>query len=61
VIIERALADSDLGRDGVDADGADAVQIKQPVGGLQDPLLHVDLVDGFFGWRHLHRPVYIQA
>jgi len=41
VIVERALADSDCGRDGVDADRADAVEIEQPVGGLQDPLFHV--------------------
>ncbi len=40
MVIERALADADLGRDGVDADGANALQIEQLVGGLQNPLFH---------------------
>ena len=40
MVVERALADADLGRDGVDADGADALQIEQAVGGLQNPLFH---------------------
>ena len=49
MVIERALADADFGGDGVDADGADALQVEQPVGGLQDPLFHVE----FFGCEHI--------
>ena len=40
MVVERALADADFGRDGIDADGANALQIEQPVGGLEDALLH---------------------
>ena len=46
MIIERALADADLGGNGVDADGANPLLIEQPVGGLQNPLFHRRLSDG---------------
>src|SRR5450631_228372 len=46
VVVERALGDADFGRDGIDADGADALQIEQPVGGFEDPLLHGRLCGG---------------
>src|SRR5207249_3172466 len=36
VVVERALGDADLGRDGIDADSANALQIEQLVGGLED-------------------------
>ena len=38
MVVERALADADLGGDGVNADGADALQVEQPVGRLEDAL-----------------------
>ena len=40
VVVERALADADLGGDRVDPDGANALAVEQPVGGLEDALLH---------------------
>ena len=40
IIIERAFADSDLGGDRVDPDGANALPVEQPVGCLEDSLLH---------------------
>ncbi len=40
MIVERALADADLGGDGVDANRADALQIEQAVRGFQNPLFH---------------------
>jgi len=41
MIVERALADADFGRDGVDADRANSLQIEQPVRGFEDAVLHV--------------------
>ena len=40
MVVQRALADADLGRDGIDPDRPNALQIEQPVGGFEDPLLH---------------------
>src|SRR5262245_24975086 len=40
VVVERTLADADLGGNRVDADGADALQVEQPVGSLKDAILH---------------------
>ncbi|WP_244486044.1 hypothetical protein [Bradyrhizobium viridifuturi] len=54
MIVERALADADLGRDGVDADRTNALQVEQFVGGLEDPLFH-----GLFGRRGSHAPAVI--
>ena len=48
MIVQRALGNPDLGGDGVDADGADAAQIEQAVGGFENPRFH----GGFFAWRH---------
>ena len=41
MIVERALADADFGRDGVDADRANSLQIEQPIRGFENPVLHV--------------------
>jgi hypothetical protein len=41
MIVERALADADLGRNGVDTDRANPLQIEQPVRSLEDAFLHV--------------------
>jgi hypothetical protein len=49
VIVQRALADADLGGDGVDADSAYAALIEQEVGGLENPRFH----GRFFVWRHI--------
>ena len=57
MIVERALADADFGGDGVDAHGANAAQIEQPVGGFEDPLLHRQ---AFRVGTSLHRPVYFR-
>ena len=35
MIVKRALADADFGGDGIDADGANAAQIEQAVGGFE--------------------------
>ena len=54
MIIERAFGDADFGGDGIDANGAYALEIEQPVGGFENPLFHA----GFFGHGEpLHRPV----
>jgi hypothetical protein len=37
MIVQRALADADFGRDGVDADRANSLQIEQPIRGFQNP------------------------
>src|SRR3984893_10421030 len=40
IVVERAFADADLRRDGVDADGADASAVEQAPRGVENPLLH---------------------
>src|SRR5258707_5256465 len=40
IVIERALADADFRRDGIDTDGPDALPIEQPACGIENPLLH---------------------
>jgi hypothetical protein len=40
MIVERSLADADFGRDGVDADRTNPLQIEQPVCSFQNPVLH---------------------
>src|SRR5690349_14054622 len=41
MIVQRTLADADFGRDGVDADSANSLQIEQPVRGFENAVLHV--------------------
>src|SRR3954463_14608815 len=40
MVIERAFADADLGRDGIDAHRPNAPAIEQPVGSFENALLH---------------------
>src|SRR3954468_23273216 len=40
MVVERALADSHLGRNGIDADGANPALVKQAIGRFQNALLH---------------------
>src|SRR5882757_10044865 len=46
MVVERALADADFGRDGVDANRANPLQIEQPVRGFEDAVLHGRLLHG---------------
>jgi len=57
VVVERALADADFGRDGIDAVGANALQIEQPVRGFEDALLH----GGLFGIGHFYTDLCYSA
>ena len=54
MIVERALADADFGRDGVDADRANSLQIEQPVCGFENPVLHVG-----FGGQGSHANAWV--
>ena len=40
MVVERALADAGFGGNGIDTDSANSLQIEQPVGGFENPLLH---------------------
>src|SRR6266576_4546982 len=40
MVVQRAFADAGFGGDGIDADGANAAQIEQAVGGFKNPLFH---------------------
>ena len=54
MIVQRALADADFGRDGVDADRANSLQIEQPIRGFQNPVLHVR-----FGGQSSHANAWV--